>query len=145
MFCDIKKISIEELVGHLRAAEDRFEPSMEQVTDKTGRLLLTEEEWVAWNKSHIVPDTSSSSGGKSGGRYMKKGRSGARGGGGSEARDSGVKLTSMGTPRRKGKCCKCGIYGHFTKECKTKELKEERQEAAHHANVDTEQPALMVV
>ena len=92
-----------------------------------------------------MPDTSSSSGGKSGGRYMKKGRSGAHGGGGgNETRDSGVKLTSMGTPRRKGKCCKCGIYGHFAKECKTKELKEERQEAAHHANADTEQPALMV-
>ena len=84
-------------------------------------------------------DTSSSSGGKGGGRHIKKGRSGARGGGGgSEARDSGVKLTSMDTPRWKGKCRKCGIYGHFAKECKTKELKEEWQEAAHHANADTE-------
>ena len=61
MFCDIKKLSIEELVGRLRAAKDRFEPSVEQVTDKTGRLLLTEEEWAARNKSHIMPDTSSSS------------------------------------------------------------------------------------
>ena len=29
MFCDIKKLSIEELVGRLRVAEDRFEPSVE--------------------------------------------------------------------------------------------------------------------
>ena len=59
-------------------------------------------------------------------------------------RDSGVKLMSMGTPRRKGKCTKCGIYGHFAKECKTKAPKEERQEAAHDVNTDTEQSVLMV-
>jgi len=29
MFKDLKKLSIEELVGHLRAAEERFEPSVE--------------------------------------------------------------------------------------------------------------------
>ena len=29
MLCDIKKLSIEELVGRLRVAEDRFEPSVE--------------------------------------------------------------------------------------------------------------------
>jgi len=42
MFCDVKKLSIEELVGRLWVAEDRFEPSVELVTDKTGRLLLME-------------------------------------------------------------------------------------------------------
>ena len=111
MFCDLKKLSIEELVGRLRAAEDRFEPSVEQVTEKAGKLLLTEEEWAARNKSRMVTDQSSSSG-KNGGskHYVKKEKTGARGGG--DACDSGVKLTSMGTPRRKGKCRKCGIYGH---------------------------------
>lgn len=126
MFCDMKKLSIEELVGRLQAAEDRFEPSVEQVTDKTGRLLLTEEEWVARNKSRMVADSSSSSGakgGSGGGHSAKKEKIGARSGG--DACDSGVKLTSMGTPRRKGKCRKCGIYGHWAKECK-KAPKEER-------------------
>jgi hypothetical protein len=36
----------------------------------------------------------------------------------------------MGTPQRRGKCKKCGIYGHWAKECKTP-AKEERQEAVH--------------
>lgn len=69
----------------------------------------------------MVSNRSSSSGGKgdSGGHYVKREKTGARGGGG-DARDSGTKLTSMGTPRRKGKCRKCGIYGHWGKECKTK-------------------------
>ncbi|XP_066311453.1 uncharacterized protein [Miscanthus floridulus] len=142
MFKDLKKLSIEELVGHLRAAEERFEPSVEQVTEKTGKLLLTEEEWAARNKQHSS-DSTSSSGGKGGGQYVKKERSGSGARGGVDARDSGGKqLMSMGTPRRKGRCRKCNIYGHFAKECKTK-AKEERQEAAHHANVEAE-PALMV-
>lgn len=49
----------------------------------------------------------------------------------------------MGTPRRRGRCNKCKIYGHFAKECKTKP-KEERQEAAHHAMGDIETGALLV-
>ncbi|XP_066374735.1 uncharacterized protein [Miscanthus floridulus] len=113
MFCDMKTLTIEELVGRLWEAEDRFEPSVEQVTDKAGRLLLTEEDWAARNKSRMLPDATSSSGSKAGDHYIKKERSGARGG--SEARDSSVKHTSLGTPRRKGKCHKCGIYGHFVK------------------------------
>jgi hypothetical protein len=40
MFCDLKILTIEELVGRLRAAEDRLEDKVEQVTDKAGRLLL---------------------------------------------------------------------------------------------------------
>ena len=129
-------------MGRLRAAEDRFEPSVEQVTGKTGRLLLTDDEWAARNNSRMLPDASSSSSSKGSGHYVKKKTSGAHGGG--EARDSSVKLTSMGTPRWKGKWGKCGIYGHFMKECKTKALKEEWQEAAHHVNTDTKQPVLMV-
>jgi hypothetical protein len=49
----------------------------------------------------------------------------------------------MGTLRRKGRCRKCGIYGHFAKECKTKP-KEEKQEAAHHVAGDIETGALLV-
>lgn len=51
MFCDLKTLTIEELVGRLRVAEDRFEPSVEQVTEKLPKLLLTEKEWLAKNKS----------------------------------------------------------------------------------------------
>jgi len=44
MFHDLKELSLENLVGCLRVAEDRFESTGERVTDKAGRLLLTEEE-----------------------------------------------------------------------------------------------------
>lgn len=114
MVKDMKTMTIEDLVGHLRAAEERFESSVDQVTEKTEKLLLTEEEWMSRNKSRMQPD--SNHGAKGGKQYVKKERSGARAGG--EARDSGGKnLTSMGTPRRKGRCSKCGIWGHYKKEC----------------------------
>ena len=143
MFSDLKMLSIEELVGRLRAAEDRFEPSVEQVTEKTRRLLLMEEERVARNKIRMVFDSSSSSGAPRGGagHYVKKDKQKGRGAhGGGDAHEP--KLTSMGTPQRRGKCKKCGIYGHWAKECKT-QMKDERQDAAHHVGADGE-PALMV-
>ena len=141
MFKDMKTLTIEELVSHLLVVEERSEPSVYQITDKVPKLLLTEEEWAAKHKSRVVSDSSSGSGNKDRGRYVKKEWSGGRGC--NDSRDSGGKnLTSMGTPRRKGRCHKCGIYGHYRKECKTKP-KEEREEIAHHANADTD-PALMV-
>jgi hypothetical protein len=60
MFCNLNELSVEELVGRFRAAEDRFEAPVESVTDKAGRLLLTEEEWAARNKSRMVPSDSNS-------------------------------------------------------------------------------------
>lgn len=109
MFCDIKDLTIEELVGRLRAAEDRFEPSVEQVTNKTGQLLLTEDEWAARNRSRMTPETANSGGrgGAGKGRYVKK-EIGERG----EARGDGARSNSQGTPFRKGKCRKCGVKGH---------------------------------
>jgi hypothetical protein len=50
----------------------------------------------------------------------------------------------MGTPRRRGRCNKCKIYGHYAKECKTK-LKEEKPDALHHVAGDVETRALLVV
>jgi hypothetical protein len=149
MFCNLKTLTVEELVGRLRASEDRFEPTADQITDKAkSSLLLTEEEWMARNKSRMVHTESSSSGGKSGGHYVKKDRSGARGGGGKndrDKRDSGCH-PSTGTPRRKGRCKKCGVYGHWAKECLNKKSgKEEKEDAAHHVTGDTDTgPALLV-
>jgi hypothetical protein len=145
MFCNLDELTVEELIGRLKATEDRFEPWMQKVTEKTGNLLLMEDEWAARNRSRMMQETSSSSGQKGGGGrgFVRKDKNGARG---KQTRDFGEKnqnLTSMGTPRRKGRCRKCNIYGHFEKECKTK-MKEEKQEAVHHAAGDIETGALMV-
>lgn len=143
MFCDLDTLMIEWLIGRLRVAEDRFVPTLEKVTKKVGGLLMMEDEWMAKYKSRLISDTSSSSSGhKSGGRYVRRDKqSGAHGSG--DARNSGTGLTSMGTPWRKGRCNKCKIYGHFAREYKTKP-KEERKEVVHHVGADLETRALLV-
>ncbi|CAD6254091.1 unnamed protein product [Miscanthus lutarioriparius] len=104
MFCDMKTMKVEELVGRLRAAEDRLDVKVEHIVDKTGQLLLAEEEWMEKHKHRFH------AGPKEGG---------------------GVKLTSEGTPRRKGRCRNYGIYGHWAQDCKRpkKEKKKEPKQA----------------
>jgi hypothetical protein len=138
---DLKTLTIEELVGHLRAAEERLEQLVEQVTEKTSKLLLTEEEWMERNKARMVSESSvsSSKGTGGGGNYGKKEKHWKKknfGGGDGRNLDTGA-------PRRKGKCRKCGEYGHWGKECKNK-VKKECQEVAHHAKADGENGALLV-
>ena len=42
---DLSEMTVEELTGRLRAAEDRYDDG--DIVDKTGRLLLTEKDWLA--------------------------------------------------------------------------------------------------
>jgi hypothetical protein len=46
MFTDFKKMSLEELVGRLRVAEERC-GGVELGGKRTGQLILTEEQWKA--------------------------------------------------------------------------------------------------
>jgi hypothetical protein len=45
MFVDLKKMSLEELVGWLRVAEERCGGTIKSAANGVGRLLLTEEKW----------------------------------------------------------------------------------------------------
>jgi hypothetical protein len=53
MFSDLKKLKVEELVGHLRAAEERVDAKVEQITNKAGCLLLAEEDWLEKHKNRF--------------------------------------------------------------------------------------------
>lgn len=68
------------------------------------------------------------------------------GGSGSDGQAT-VKLASMGTHRRKGRCRNCNIYGHWAEDCKRpkRKEKEEKKEAANVVVADAEQPALFLV
>jgi hypothetical protein len=104
MFCDLKELYMEELVGRLRAAEDLFEPTVESGTDKSGHLLLTEEEWATRNKSRMVSSDSTSWRGC--GHQGKKDKSNARGGWSSkqncDGHDAGAGSSSAGAPQKEG-------------------------------------------
>jgi len=105
----MKTLLVEELVGRLRVAEDRFENKLDQITNKAGRLLLAEDEWLEKHKHHFQP-TQNRGGSSSVGQG--KGKQPHRHDGGAPIAPGAVKLTSEGTPHRKGRCKNYGIYGH---------------------------------
>ncbi|XP_066391662.1 uncharacterized protein [Miscanthus floridulus] len=59
MFCDMKTLLVEDLVGRLRTAEDRFEDKVDQITNKARRLLLAEEDWLEKHKHQFQQSGSS--------------------------------------------------------------------------------------
>ncbi|CAD6257884.1 unnamed protein product [Miscanthus lutarioriparius] len=77
MFCEMKTLTVEDLVGRLRAAEDRFEDKVEHITDKAGRLLLAEDEWLEKHKHRFQANShrEGSSGGSGASNHMTGTRS----------------------------------------------------------------------
>jgi hypothetical protein len=72
MFCDTKTMKVEELVGRLRAVEDQLsDKAVEHVTDKMGRLLLAEEDWLEKHKHRFRAAPNKEGGGNSGGAQAK--------------------------------------------------------------------------
>jgi transposase InsO family protein len=155
-FLDLNTLSLEELVGRLRVSEDRLEDD-EPIVDKAGRLMLSEETWLAKHRHRLTPEFSGS-GDRQGGQHSREKNSAqqprekhgehhsggkTKGGARPDGRDTGVKLTSEGTPRRKGQCRNCGIWGHWAQDCKRP--KRERRQEAHLAKADVEQPPVMMM
>jgi hypothetical protein len=129
MFCNLKELTVEELIGRLRAAEERFDEKVDHVTDRTGRLLLAEEDWMEKHKHHF--HSGNKPGGSGAGGGFPKNKAAAHSDGGAS---KPVKLTSEGTPRRKGRCRNCGIYGHWEQDCK-RPKKEKKDVRPSEANV----------
>jgi hypothetical protein len=132
MFCDMKQLTVDELVGRLRAAKDRLEDKVEQIVDKVGRLLLAEEEWLERNKHRLRSNNSKEGGGHPGGVFKNKATA-RPDGESSESR----KLTSEGTPRRKGRCRNYGIYGHWAIDCKRPKKGKKKEAPPPEANLTT--------
>jgi hypothetical protein len=138
MLLNINTLTVEELVGRLRAAEDRLD--VDTVAEKTKKLYLSEDQWLAKYRHRLAPEGSSSGSGgdRQGGFSPAKPKNTSQG----DKKEPVVKLTSEGTPRRKGRCRNCGIYGHWKLDCKRP--RKERREEAHHVRAGEEQPALML-
>jgi hypothetical protein len=132
MFCDLKTLTVEELVRRLRVAEDHFVSTEDQITDKMGWLMSAEDEWLEKNKHCFHPTQSRE--GASSNVGQGKGKQPHRSDGGGSKTADGVKLTSEGTHHRKGRCRNCGIYGHWAEDCKRpkKQKKEEKQDEANN-------------
>jgi hypothetical protein len=100
--------------------------------------MLMEEEWLSKYRHCLQVESSSTSGGdKAGGSNPAKQKSGGG------KKDPVVKLTTEGTPRRKGRCHNCGIYGHWKQDCK-RPKKDHRKESHHVQTEAIEQLALLL-
>ncbi|WVZ84645.1 hypothetical protein U9M48_031652 [Paspalum notatum var. saurae] len=111
----------------LRASQDRFDEPNEgggsgEVRDKSEQLMMAEEDWLAKWKHKLQPNATE----------------GQRRHTHTYERESNGKLTSEGTPHRKGRCHNYGIYGYWAKECRKPKKEKARKDEAHLAKADVE-------
>ena len=107
---DLDTLSVEELIGRLNAADERYEQDAPEAKH-AGKLLLSEEEWFA-RMNLRDGGASSSHAGRVGGskpRGRRRGKGNPRAQGRSEDRD---------------KCRYCGIAGHWARDCDKKQREE---------------------
>ena len=131
MFADFKKMSLEELGGRLRVAEERC-GGVVLGGEHTGQLLLTEEQWEARRRQRRNKDSARTG-------DARNSRGGGRGG---DNDDDGSSSTyseygERKSKNKKGKCYNCGERGHFSHECPKK-----KQEEALLATADDERPLM---
>jgi hypothetical protein len=125
---DPATMTVEEVVGHLRAVEERL--SGEQ-SSAGGQLLLTEKQWEERKKGRAG---GSSSNGATGGGAPRKG--------GTPPQRAPAPATGAPEPDR-NKCHYCGKKGHWARDCRKKKMDEEAQ--AHLVqHEDDADPALLM-
>jgi hypothetical protein len=137
---DVDTISIEEVVGRLRQVEERRKKKVapatspaEPIYDKQGRLLLSEEEWLAKLKFR---GDDRGSGSNTGGR--KPGKTRRDRGGGNASGGGGVTRDPNKPPSTP--CFKCGKVGHWSRYCPNKPKKEQ----ANLTQGEEDEPSLLM-
>ncbi|XP_078433701.1 uncharacterized protein LOC144704993 [Wolffia australiana] len=95
---DVSMLTIADLMGRLKAAEDAFEETPSAMHHE-GKLYLTEEEWDV--------------------RRKKRDAENKPGGGGS------INAAHRGRRWSKDECRKCGKLGHWARECRSKSKKDQ--------------------
>lgn len=146
-FGDLDKMTVEEVIGRLKAHEERMKGHGDSDDRK---LLLTHQEWSERNKKKEEGDSRSKSnrGGFGGSRGRGRGRGrdgggrGGRGRGRSHYQKDGGRGSSSNQDKSKIQCYNCQQFGHYAGECPNprKERSYENNLIQHEDN----EPALLL-
>ncbi|XP_074362800.1 uncharacterized protein LOC141703096, partial [Apium graveolens] len=121
-FGDLETMTMEEVVGSLKAYEERVKGKTET---KESNLLLTEAEWAKREKNEGKLLLTRE-------EWLRRNKEGS----------SGVRSRG-GRDKSSVKCYNCGIYGHIAVDCrKPKKNKDFRQEA--NTEIEDDEPALLL-
>ncbi|WVZ50882.1 hypothetical protein U9M48_002089 [Paspalum notatum var. saurae] len=139
MLLDLDKMTIEELIGRLRVAEQADDEDA-AVEAEVGCLYLTEEQWQARHRHRVREQRRADDArrGSGGGDGRCSGCSGNQGNGGcgddNDGNDGDDEASSM-CSRRSPRCFECGRHGHFARDCRDCK---EKNEVALLASADKE-------
>ena len=129
-FGDLEKMSVEEIVGSLKAHEERIRGQTEA---NNGQLLLTEEEWSRreGNETKLLLTRD---------EWYKRTNKGGNGGNG----DYRSKDGRMVRDRSRVKCFNCHNHGHYAAECRKPRRDREQRAEANLTQINDDEPALLV-
>nr|KAJ0222838.1 hypothetical protein LSAT_V11C200051890 [Lactuca sativa] len=152
-FADLHNMSVEEVIGRLKAHEERVKGHNGHIENTEGKLLLTHQEWSDRTKKKRDEDQKSSQrdnrpNSSSRGRGRGRGRSGTWSGhggrrGGGAHHNRGGRGSSNNSDKEKIQCYNCQDFGHYAFQCKNS--RRERNLEANLTQVpDDDEPALLL-
>jgi hypothetical protein len=133
---DLSTLSIEEVTGQLKAVDDREEAPPANPVSADGKLLFTEEQWLARQKEKKKQEGSSSCKDRHRQPCKKSSDSGTGGDGGKGGGGGGGERKAT----RDDTCLNCGHHDHWAREC----MQPMRQGAAHMAQAEEEESSLIL-
>ena len=131
-FGDVETMTVEEILGSLKAHEERLRGKTESGKNQ---LLLTEEEWIKRDKEESKLLLTRE-------EWMRRSNKTAEGSQSQKFR--GKDNTRWVRDRSKVRCFNCSAFGHYAAECKKPKREKEVREEDHFVNAYDDEPNLLL-